>query len=171
MSSGPGLLGLEVIGLRSVHFHFMIKMYPWKSPHNESKRYYPILNDRIFWRKLDFRSYVGMGYQQSEFNKFYLYVFSSTDLLKGNCDDIVFESRIKCMQGKKLRNLKTVLSSIGVGFIISRLNLMGDLVELMIVTDDGNSLRFWWPVLDVAYFYIEEIINDIVTNILKSSQW
>ena len=33
-------------------------------------------------------------------NPFYLKVFSSTDLLKGNCDDAVFESRIKCMQGK-----------------------------------------------------------------------
>ena len=132
------------------------ELYPWKSPHNESKRYYPILNDRIFWRKLDFRSYVGTGYQQSEFNKFYLNVFSSTDLLKGNCDDIVFESRIKCMQGKKYKVsiLKTVLSSIGEGFIISRLNLMGDLVELMLVTNDGESLRFWWPVLDI-YFILK----------------
>ena len=78
------------------------KMYPWLSQHNESKRYYPILNDRIFWRKLDFRSYVGIGYQQSEFQKFYLNVFSSTDILKGNCDDDVFESRIKCMQGNIL---------------------------------------------------------------------
>ena len=84
-----------------------------------------------------------MGYPHSEFNKFYLNVFSSTDLLKGNCDDIVFESRIKCMQGKKYRVsiLKTVLSSIRVGLIISRFNLMGDLVELMLVTNDGDSLR------------------------------
>lgn len=128
-------------------------MYPWKSPHNESKRYYPILNDRIFWRKLDFRSYVGTGYQQSEFNKFYLNVFSSTDLLKGNYDDIVFESRIKCMQGKKYSEsiLNTVLCSIGVGFIISGFNLMGEQLELIMVTDEGDSLRFCWPVLDVAY--------------------
>ena len=120
-------------------FRFYDKMYPWNSPHNEAKRYYPILNERIFWRKLDFRSHIGMGYPHSEFNKFYLNVFSSTDLLKGNCDDIVFESRIKCMQGKKYRVsiLKTVLSSIRVGLIISRFNLMGDLVELMLVTNDG----------------------------------
>ena len=63
------------------------------------------MNDRLFWRKLDFRIYFGTEYQLSEFengnNPFYLNVFSSTDLLKGNCDGAVFESNIKCMQGNR----------------------------------------------------------------------
>ena len=35
-----------------------------------------------------------------EFKKFYLNVFSSTDLIKGSCNETgLFESRIKCMKG------------------------------------------------------------------------
>ena len=76
-------------------------MDPGSSPYNDAKRYFPILNDLMLWRKLGLRSYTVMsemfGNQLFDYNKYHLNVFSSTDLLKGSCEDEIFESKVKCL--------------------------------------------------------------------------
>ena len=80
-------------------------MNPGSSPYNDAKRYFPILNDLMFWRKLGLRSdtvmsHFGTEYQSFDYNKYHLNVFSSTDLLKGSCEDEIFESKVKCIEGE-----------------------------------------------------------------------
>ena len=79
-------------------------MDPGSSPYNDAKRYFPILNDLMLWRKLGLRSYTVMsemfGNQLFDYNKYHLNVFSSTDLLKGSCEDEIFESKVKCIEGE-----------------------------------------------------------------------
>ena len=60
------------------------KMIPELSPNNDARSFFPILNDRVFWRKIDYdplihRWYYGMHFRPEEFDKFHLNVFSSTD--------------------------------------------------------------------------------------------
>ena len=80
-------------------------MHPSFSLNNDSKRIFPILNDRVYWRKIDYdplvhKWYYGINFRPDEFENFHLNVFSSTDLLKGSCDNnLDFQTRIKCMKG------------------------------------------------------------------------
>ena len=75
-------------------------MHPSFSLNNDSKRIFPILNDRVYWRKIDYDPTFTINFRPDEFQKFDLKFFSSTDLLKGSCDNnLDFQTRIKCMKG------------------------------------------------------------------------
>ena len=81
-------------------------MHPGSSLYNDAKRYFPILNDLMFWRKLGLgsgtdMSYFGTEYRSFDYNKYHVNVFSSTDLLKGSCEEELFESKVKCIQGER----------------------------------------------------------------------
>ena len=89
-----------------------IDSHRWKnisSPYNEGKRYYPILNDRLLWRMWrpadsSERYLWSYGPHHNEvpydYEKFYLQTYSSTDLIKSDCDENeLFTSKIKCLKG------------------------------------------------------------------------
>ena len=93
----------------------------WKnisSPYNEGKRYFPIMNDRLIWRMWN-PANIGERYLWSygpyhenryDSDKFYLQIYSSTDLVKSSCDENeLFTSKIKCLEGR--REMKKVWRS------------------------------------------------------------
>ena len=85
----------------------LCSIYPGSSPYNDAKRYFPILNDLIFWRKLGSNSGIDMpgfgnNYVSFDFDRYHLNVFSSTDLLKGSSDKEDADSKIKHIEGQAI---------------------------------------------------------------------
>ena len=91
----------------------------WKnitSPYNEGKRYFPIMNDRLIWRMWKpadigeryLWSYGPYHKNRYDAEKFYLQIYSSTDLVKSSCDENeLFTSKIKCLEGsREIRKVK-----------------------------------------------------------------
>ena len=65
-------------------------------------RNFPILNDRLLWRMVlvteNSQWHYGKSYERMQ-EKYRFQVYSSTDLAKGSCDDHLFESKIRCLNG------------------------------------------------------------------------
>ena len=119
-------------------------MNPGLSPLNDSKRYFPILNDRIFWRKLGLKSgidmwHYGTEYRPFKFETFHLNVYSSTDLLKGSCQESLAESKMKCLKGSN--TLTEILKHIFIYF--HRLCYVWNWHKIHFTTGIGHSMLQW----------------------------